>query len=102
MTKTNAGSPKGREFYGDGVPILVAGVTPRQGRRESRLQGEGEQVTGHQNGKVCEMQNAETVLGVLRERGRKGLPLDELYRQLFNPQLYLLWPMGTSTPTRER
>ena len=36
------------------------------------------------------MQNADTVLGVLRERGRKGLPLDELYRQLFNPQLYLL------------
>jgi retron-type reverse transcriptase len=30
------------------------------------------------------------VLGVLRERGRRGLPLDELYRQLFNPQLYLL------------
>src|SRR5919199_6275086 len=40
--------------------------------------------------KVCEMQNAETVLGVLRERGRRGLPLEELYRQLFNPQLYLL------------
>src|SRR3989440_2799549 len=36
------------------------------------------------------MQNAETVLGVLRERGKKGLPLDELCRQLFNPQLYLL------------
>jgi len=36
------------------------------------------------------MQNAETVLDVLRERGRRGLPLDELYRQLFNPQLYLL------------
>jgi Reverse transcriptase (RNA-dependent DNA polymerase) len=36
------------------------------------------------------MQNAEAVLGVLRERGRRGLPLDELYRQLFNPQLYLL------------
>jgi group II intron reverse transcriptase/maturase len=40
--------------------------------------------------KVCEMQNAETVLGVLRERGRRGLPCRELYRQLFNPQLYLL------------
>src|SRR5882757_3829582 len=39
---------------------------------------------------VCEMQNAETVLGVLRERGRKGLPCTELYRQLFNPQMYLL------------
>jgi group II intron reverse transcriptase/maturase len=36
------------------------------------------------------MQNAETVLGILRERGRKGLPCEELYRQLFNPQLYLL------------
>ena len=36
------------------------------------------------------MQSAVTVLGVLRERGRRGLPLHELYRQLFNPQLYLL------------
>jgi group II intron reverse transcriptase/maturase len=36
------------------------------------------------------MQNAETVLDVLRERGRRGLPCDELYRQLFNPNLYLL------------
>ena len=36
------------------------------------------------------MQSAETVLGVLRERGRRGLPCEELYRQLFNPQLYLL------------
>jgi group II intron reverse transcriptase/maturase len=36
------------------------------------------------------MQSAETVLDVLRERGRRGLPLDELYRQLFNPQLYML------------
>lgn len=36
------------------------------------------------------MQTAETVLGVLRERGRRGLPCDQLYRQMFNPQLYLL------------
>jgi len=36
------------------------------------------------------MQSAETVLDVLRERGRRGLPCDELYRQMFNPQLYLL------------
>ncbi|AII10959.1 reverse transcriptase/maturase family protein [Rhodococcus opacus] len=36
------------------------------------------------------MQSAETVLSVLCERGRRGLPCDELYRQLFNPQLYLL------------
>jgi group II intron reverse transcriptase/maturase len=36
------------------------------------------------------MQNAETVLGVLRERGRRGLPCEELYRQLFNPHLFLM------------
>src|SRR5712691_13566 len=34
------------------------------------------------------MQNAETVLGVLRDRGGRGLPCDELYRQLYNPQMY--------------
>src|ERR1017187_4232959 len=36
------------------------------------------------------MQKAEVVLGVLRERGRKGLPLTQLYRQMFNRELYLL------------
>ena len=36
------------------------------------------------------MQDAETVLAVLRERGGKGLPCDELYRQLFNKELYLM------------
>jgi group II intron reverse transcriptase/maturase len=36
------------------------------------------------------MQKAEVVLEVLRERGRKGLPCDELYRQLFNRDLYLM------------
>ena len=36
------------------------------------------------------MQEAEVVLGVLRERGRKGLPLTQLYRQMFNRDLYLL------------
>ncbi len=36
------------------------------------------------------MQSAGTVLGVLRDRGRRGLPCDELYRQLFNPHLYLM------------
>ena len=30
------------------------------------------------------------VLSVLRERGRKGLPLTQLYRQMFNRDLYLL------------
>src|SRR5208337_5619599 len=42
------------------------------------------------NCEVCAMQDAETVLAVLRERGRKGLPCNELYRQMFNRELYLM------------
>jgi group II intron reverse transcriptase/maturase len=36
------------------------------------------------------MQDAAVVLSVLRERGRKGLPFEQLYRQMFNKELYLL------------
>ena len=36
------------------------------------------------------MQSAKAVLDVLRERGRRGLPCNELYRQMFNFDLYLL------------
>lgn len=36
------------------------------------------------------MQRAEVVLRVLRERGRQGLPCTQLYRQMFNKDLYLM------------
>ena len=42
------------------------------------------------NWEVREMRNAETVLGVLRERGRRHWPLERVYRLLFNRELYLL------------
>ncbi len=35
------------------------------------------------------MRNAETVLGIIHERGEQGLPLEDIYRQLYNPHLYL-------------
>jgi len=35
------------------------------------------------------MREADTVLGIIRERGKRGLPLGDLYRQLYNPDLYL-------------
>ena len=35
------------------------------------------------------MRNAETVLGIIQERGRKQLPITDVYRQMFNPDLYL-------------
>ncbi|MCA1703555.1 MAG: maturase, partial [Actinobacteria bacterium] len=35
------------------------------------------------------MRTAEAVLGVIRVRGTRGLILEDVYRQLFNPDLYL-------------
>jgi group II intron reverse transcriptase/maturase len=35
------------------------------------------------------MRSAETVLHIIRDRGRRGLPLEDLYRQLYNRDLYL-------------
>lgn len=35
------------------------------------------------------MRNASTVLGIIRDRGIKGLPLEDVYRQLFNRDLYV-------------
>lgn len=35
------------------------------------------------------MRTAKTVLGIIQERGKQGLPLEDIYRQLFNPDLYL-------------
>ena len=35
------------------------------------------------------MRDAETVLTIIRERGERKLPLEDVYRMLFNPDLYL-------------
>jgi hypothetical protein len=46
------------------------------------------------------MRNAETVLSVIRERVRQGLPLERVYRLLFNRDLFLLaWLTGASPRT---
>ena len=53
-------------------------------------QGEGVQAMDMRKREVCVMQDAGVVLAVLRERGRKGLPCTQLYRQMFSKGLYLL------------
>src|SRR5712692_2087333 len=35
------------------------------------------------------MRSADTTLGIIRDRGRRQLPLEDIYRQLFNRDLYL-------------
>ena len=34
------------------------------------------------------MQNAETLLAIIRDRGKRGLPLQRVYPLLYNPDLY--------------
>ena len=36
------------------------------------------------------MRTAETILGLIRERGKRGLPLERVYKLLFNRDLYLM------------
>ena len=43
----------------------------------------------HPEGEVCVMQSAATLLGVIQDRGSRGLPLERVYRHLFNRELYL-------------
>src|SRR3954463_5552417 len=38
---------------------------------------------------VRDMRDAETTLVIIRERGRRGLHLEDVYRRLYNPDLYL-------------
>src|SRR5260370_5356117 len=38
---------------------------------------------------VLVMRDAETVLTIVRERGERSLPLEDVYRMLYNPDLYL-------------
>jgi len=35
------------------------------------------------------MRIAETILNIIQDRGKRKLPLDDVYRQMFNPDMYL-------------
>src|SRR4051812_12240218 len=94
MARTNVGSPnwckpcalwrhRPRSSRGSNAPPRRTGKPSTVGRR-----GPGDRT--FEGREVRVMREATTVLDVLRERGRRGLPLERLYRQLFNPQLYLL------------
>ena len=43
----------------------------------------------NQPSEVREMRNAVTVLAIIRQRGRNHDGLEDVYRQLYNPDLYL-------------
>src|SRR6266568_2913092 len=96
-----AGSPTSREAQGDGTPIVVS--------HQNRAVPKGNKGAAHEDGPECvsdthtqgryqevakawryaKLQTTEALLGLLRERGKRGLPLNRIYRQLYNTNLYL-------------
>ena len=51
--------------------------------------GEGKQVSHEEDAKVREMRTAETILNIIQDQGKRKLPLDDVYRQFYNPDMYL-------------
>ena len=70
--------------YGDGVLIVLNLHNDAQQRKEHTYS-----IHTKKQGGACDMRDAATVLGMLQDRGTRGLKVDDLYRQLYNPQLYL-------------
>jgi group II intron reverse transcriptase/maturase len=65
------------------------GITSHQGAPESGVQGKGAQGPRYSvKARYAKLQDATTVLGIIRQRGERRLPLKNLYRQLYNPQFY--------------
>jgi group II intron reverse transcriptase/maturase len=92
-SQRSTGLPKGREPYGDRASIVVCGreqVTVYTGTEESKKPtGEVRQVSHGRDAKVREMRTADTILNIIQDRGKRQLPLDDVYRQLYNPDFYL-------------
>jgi group II intron reverse transcriptase/maturase len=61
------------------------------GNRGERIcpNGEGRQVSYGKDEKVSGMLIAESYLNIIQDRGTRMLPLDDVYRQMFNPNMYL-------------
>jgi hypothetical protein len=47
------------------------------------------QVSHGKDVKVRERRTAETILNIIQDRGKRQLPLDDVYRQLSNPDMSL-------------
>jgi hypothetical protein len=102
-TRTNVGSPFGRESYGDGGLIVVAGVTTGQGGRESRPHGRRRPGDSDMRGtgryaqcrtpKRCLM----SCVSAAGAAGRLNDCIDKC-----STRSCICWPTAASTPTRGR
>jgi group II intron reverse transcriptase/maturase len=96
--EANAGRPTGGDAQGRGPPIVVRdGNAVHRAKGQPTKVGQSAPLIQERRGgivqvpktEVCAMQDADVYLGLVHERGKKGLPLERVYRQLFNRNLYL-------------
>jgi hypothetical protein len=77
---------------GNGAGVVVAEVTLRQGARESRVQGEGQQI--FRWSVIREehiVQEPNTLLTILSKMGQKpDVKFDKLFPKLYNVELWLM------------
>ena len=94
----NAGRPTGGDTHGRGPPIVVRdgnavhkakGQPTKVGQSAPLIQERRGGIVQFHKTEVCAMQDANVYLELVHERGKKGLPLERVYRQLFNRNLYL-------------
>ena len=97
-TVVNAGRPTGGDTHARGPPIVVGdgnavhrakGQPTKVGQSAPLIQERRGGIVQFQKTEVCAMQDANVYLELVHERGKKGLPLERVYRQLFNRNLYL-------------
>src|SRR5260221_1052541 len=96
-----AGSPKSREAEGDGTHIRISNkdrTVPKGNKGATHEDGpecvsdthtQGRYQEGSKAWRYAKLQTTEALLGLLRERGKRGLPRNRIYRQLYNTNLYL-------------
>jgi group II intron reverse transcriptase/maturase len=94
----NAGRPTGGDAHGRGPPIVVRdGNAVHKAKGQPSKEGQSVPLIKERRGgivqfhktEVCAMQDANVYLELVHERGKRGLPLERVYRQLFNRNLYL-------------
>src|SRR5437899_4236714 len=73
-----------REAYG------ARALGPQSAHSSPQDEGRTGIYDSQEKSEVREMRDADTVLGIIHERSKQGLPLEDIYRQLYNPHLYLL------------
>src|SRR4051812_31925513 len=84
LSDRNSGSPTGREPYGDGIPVVVGGTVMGATWRRGTGINRGPRAT-----RRCAMHGILKKRAIFADRASRGLKLERVYRELYEPEHYL-------------